>query len=114
MHELYLAESIINIIRDYAVRQNFKKVNSVMMSCGRLSCIEPKALQFAFSVQAKETLAEGAVLDFNILPAVLHCFSCAKDSEVQAHTGTCPACGGLEVMLTAGTEELHILELDVD
>jgi hydrogenase nickel incorporation protein HypA/HybF len=114
MHELYLAESIINILQDYAARNGFKKVNSVSLSYGRFSCIEAKTLQFAFDVQAKDTLAEGATLEFQILPAMIHCFSCEKESEVRAHTGDCPACGGNEVMLTAGTEELQILELDVD
>lgn len=114
MHELYLAESIITIVQDYAKRQDFKKVNSVMLSYGRFSCVEPKALRFAFTVQARNTPAEGAVLDFKILPAVIHCFSCEKDLEVKGHTGTCPSCGGCEVLLTAGTEELQILELDVD
>lgn len=114
MHELYLAESIITIVQDYAKRQDFKKVNSVTLSYGRLSCIEPQALQFAFDVQAHNTPAEGAALDFRMLPAVIHCFSCEKDSEVKGHTGICPSCGGAEVLLTAGTEELQILELDVD
>ena len=114
MHELYLAESIINIVKDYAVRDGFKKVNSVMLSYGRLSCIEPKSLQFGFDVQAKGTPAEGAVLDFQILPAMIHCFSCEKDLEIKNHTVVCPSCGGDEVVLTAGTEELQILELDVD
>ena len=114
MHELYLAESIINIVKDYAGRDGFKKVNSVSLSYGRLSCIESKTLQFAFDVQAKDTLAEGAALEFQILPAVIHCFSCEKDLEVKAHTGSCPSCGGNEVILSAGTEELQILELDVD
>lgn len=114
MHELYLAESIINIVGDYAMRDGFKRVNSISLSCGLFSCIESKTLQFAFDVQAKDTPAEGAALDFKILPAAIHCFSCEKDLEVSAHTGVCPACGGLEVVLTAGTEELQILELDVD
>jgi hydrogenase nickel incorporation protein HypA/HybF len=114
MHELYLAEAIINIVQDYAARDGFKKVNSVSLSYGRLSCIEPKALQFAFDVQAKDTPAEGAALEFQILPAMMHCFSCEKDLEVKALTGVCPSCGGNEVILTAGTEELQILELDVD
>ncbi len=114
MHELYLAESILNIVQDYATRDGFKKVNSVSLSYGRLSCIESKTLQFAFDVQAKGTQAEGATLEFQILPAMIHCFSCEKDLEVMAHTGSCPACGGNEVVLTAGTEELQILELDVD
>ncbi len=114
MHELYLAESIIDIVRDYASRDGFKRVNSISLSYGRLSCIESKTLQFAFDVQAKGTPAEGAGLDFRILPAVIHCFSCGMDLEVKSHTGSCPACGGQEVVLTAGTEELKILELDVD
>lgn len=114
MHELYLAESIINIVKDYAARDGFQKVNSVSLSYGRLSCIEPKSLQFGFDVQAQGTPAEGAALNFQILPAIVHCFSCEKDLEVKTLTGACPACGGNEVMLTAGTEELQILELDVD
>lgn len=114
MHELYLAESIINIIQDYARRDHFKKVNLVSLCYGRFSCIEPKALQFAFDVQARETVAAGAELKFKVMPAVIHCFSCQKDLEIKAHTGVCPGCGGENVMLTAGTEELQILELDVD
>lgn len=114
MHELYLAESIIYIIQDYVARGGFKKVKSALLSYGRLSCIEPQTLQFAFDVQAKNTLAEGAKLNFQVLPAVVHCFSCEKDLEVQAHTGICPVCGGNEVLLVAGTEELKLLELDVD
>jgi hydrogenase nickel incorporation protein HypA/HybF len=114
MHELYLAESIINIVKDCAAREGFKKVNSISLSYGRFSCIESKSLQFAFDVQSKNTPAQEAKLDFKILPAMIHCFSCEKDLEVKTHTGSCPVCGANEVMLVAGTEELQILELDVD
>jgi hydrogenase nickel incorporation protein HypA/HybF len=114
MHELYLAESILNIIQDYAEQQRFSKVNSILLSFGRLSCIESKSLQFAFEVQAKNTNAESASLVFQILPAVIHCFSCERDLEVETYSATCPQCGGEEVILTGGTEELRILEMDVD
>ncbi len=114
MHELYLAESIINIVNDYAARDGFKKVNYILLSYGRLSCIESQTLHFAFNVQSKNTPAEGATLNFKILPAIIHCFFCEKDLQVEAHTGICPSCGSTEVVLTAGTEELKILELDVD
>jgi hydrogenase nickel incorporation protein HypA/HybF len=114
MHELYLAESILNIVHDYAAKQHFSKVNSISLSFGRLSCIESKSLQFAFEVQAKDTLAEKASLEFKMLPAVIHCFSCEKDLEVETYSAICPNCGGKEVILTGGTEELRILEMDVD
>jgi len=108
MHELYLAQSILDIVQDYAAKQHFKKVNSISLSFGRMSCIEPKSLQ------SKDTLAEKALLEFKILPAVIHCFSCKKDLNVDTYSGICPACGGEEVILTGGTEELQILEMDVD
>ncbi len=114
MHELYLAQSILDIVQDYAAKQHFKKVNSISLSFGRMSCIEPKSLQFAFEVQAKNTIAENASLDFQILPAIIHCFSCEKDLEVETYSAICPKCGGEEVILTGGTEELRILEMDVD
>ena len=114
MHELYLAESILNIVQDYATKQHFSKVNSILLSFGRLSCIGSKSLQFAIEVQAKDTFAENASLDFKILPAVIHCFSCAKDLEVESYSAICPNCGGEEVILVGGTEELRILEMDVD
>lgn len=114
MHELYLAESVLNIAEEYAAKQQFKKVNSILLSFGCLSCIEPKSLQFAFEVQARETLAKDAALQFKILPPVVHCFSCGKDLEVSAFEGTCPECRGDEVLLVGGTEELQILEMDVD
>ena len=114
MHELYLAESILNIVQEYAAKQNFSKVNSISLSFGRLSCIESKSLQFAFEVHAKNTSSENASLDFQILPAVIHCFSCEKDLELETYSAICPECGGEEVILTGGTEELRILEIDVD
>jgi hydrogenase nickel incorporation protein HypA/HybF len=114
MHELYLAESILSIVQDYAARQNFAKVNSISLSFGRLSCIEPKSLEFAFSVQARDSVAQSAVLQFKILPAVVHCLSCEKDSEIDAFDAVCPRCRGAEVMLVGGTEELQLLEMDVD
>lgn len=114
MHELYLAESILNIVREHADQQQFKRVNSIVLSFGRLSCIEPQSLQFAFTVQAADTLARDAVLEFRILPQVIHCFSCDRDWEVKTYDGICPQCRGEDVMLVGGTEELQILEMDVD
>lgn len=114
MHELYLAESILNIVREYTERERFRKVNSILLSFGRLSCIEPKSLQFAFEIQAKDTPAQSAELKFKIIPPVIHCFSCDKDLEINSYEGLCPVCRSEEILLTGGTEELQILEMDVD
>jgi hydrogenase nickel incorporation protein HypA/HybF len=114
MHELYLAESMLNIVKEYAAEQHFKKINSISLSFGRLSCIEPKSLEFAFIIQARDSVAEGAALQFKILPAMVHCLSCEKDSEVDTYGTVCPRCRCEDLMLVGGTEDLQILEMDVD
>jgi hydrogenase nickel incorporation protein HypA/HybF len=114
MHELSLTQSILIIIDEYAEKHQFDKVNSIKLSFGRLSCVEPMALEFAFNLQSKGTIAEGARLEFDVLPVVIHCFSCEKDSVLDAYSAECPGCKSGEVMIVGGMEELKLLELDVD
>jgi hydrogenase nickel incorporation protein HypA/HybF len=114
MHELSLTQSILNIIEDYAQKHHFQKVNSVKLSFGQLSSIEPKSLEFAFEIQSKGTKAQGASLEFDILPVVIYCMSCEKEIKVDAYTAICPQCEKEDVVLAGGTQELKIVEIDVD
>lgn len=114
MHELSLTQSILDIIEDYARKYSFRKLNSLKLSFGRLSSIDPNSLEFAFEVISKGTVAEGAVLEFEIRPIVISCFSCAMDSEIEVFSSVCPLCHGKEVMIVGGNEELKLLEMEVD
>ena len=114
MHELSLTQSILDIVEEYSERHNFSRVHSLRLSFGRMSCIDTGALDFAFAVQSEGTKAEGATLKYDIRPVVIHCFTCGRDYEVDQHTAACPACGGAEVMVTGGTEELQLVDMDVD
>jgi hydrogenase nickel incorporation protein HypA/HybF len=112
MHELSLTQSLLNIVEDYAA--DYSKVKSLKLSFGRMSSIEPRALEFAFEVSSKGTKAEGACLELSILPVVIHCFICEKDLELDTYNVVCPCCGKEEVILVGGTEELKLLEMDVE
>ncbi|NPV05267.1 MAG: hydrogenase maturation nickel metallochaperone HypA [Syntrophaceae bacterium] len=114
MHELSLVESILQIVDEYAAREGFSRVTALRLSCGRLSCVVPQALRFAFDIQSKGTRAEGAALDLQVLPAAVHCLACAKDVEVDRFEAQCPECNGVDVFLVRGTEELKLIELDVE
>ena len=114
MHELSLTQSLLDIVEDYARREGFTRVRALKLSFGRLSCIDPDALTFSFSVQARGTKAEGAQLEFDILPAILYCLKCEREFSSGAFQPACPCCGGGDVLLTGGTEEIKLLEMDVD
>jgi hydrogenase nickel incorporation protein HypA/HybF len=114
MHEMSLTQSLLAIIEEHAVRYVFSRVNSIRLSFGRLACIEPKALAFAFEVLAQGTRAEGARIDFDIRPICIYCMNCGKDIELLSYEAQCPQCLGQEVMLVGGTEELKLVEMEVD
>lgn len=114
MHELSLISSLLDVVEEYAAKHGFTKVNTLRLSFGRLSCIEPSALEFAFAVQSRGTKADGATLECEILPVVISCLLCEKDYSLPSYPAVCPACGGMDVVLKGGREELKLIEMDVD
>ena len=114
MHELSLVQSLLEIVEEQGRKTPFETVNSLLLSFGRLSCIDPQALRFAFSVQSQGTRAEGAVLRFDIRPVTVYCLNCEKELSPPSFTGECPDCSGSEVLLTGGTEEMKLIEMEVN
>ncbi|MCK5681532.1 hydrogenase maturation nickel metallochaperone HypA [bacterium] len=115
MHEISLIQSLLTIIDDHAREHGFKKVNQVSLSCGRLSTVEPLALDFAFKILTETGICAGAELKLDILPLKIHCFSC--DREFESKNGdptTCPNCNQDQVTVTGGWDELQLIEMDVD
>ena len=115
MHELSLAQSLLEIALDYADRNDAIRIERLVLSFGRMSCIEPSALETAFAVMAHGTRAEGAQLRFEIIPVVVSCLSCEREYAVD-YQGilSCPSCGDLSVLLTGGTEDLTLIEMEVE
>ena len=114
MHELSLVNSLLDIVDDYARREAFSRVTSLHLSMGRLSCVDRQSLRFAFEVQAQGTKAEGARLDLDVLPAVIYCFACGSETQQDRFDALCPKCASNQVSLTGGTEELQLIDMDVE
>ncbi len=63
MHELSLAQSVVEIVEEAARREGAARVASVRLELGELSHVEPESLAFAFEVAAREGSARGARLE---------------------------------------------------
>lgn len=113
MHEMSLAEGVVQIIEDAAREQGFSTVRSVLLEIGRLSSAEPEAMRFCFEAVARGTLAEGALLEIIDVPGEGQCLSCGKTVALLAVYDPCPLCGEYPVQPTAGTE-MRVKELEVD
>jgi hydrogenase nickel incorporation protein HypA/HybF len=104
MHEMSLAEGILQIIEDTAAKQGFKRVTEVRLEIGALSGVEPDALTFCLEVVLRGGIANGARVELERLPGQGFCMACGEAVEIAALYDACPKCGGYQVQATGGTE----------
>jgi hydrogenase nickel incorporation protein HypA/HybF len=70
MHEMSLAESILQIVEETAARQDFRRVTEVRLEIGALSGVEVDALSFCLDVVLKGSVADGARIELERVPAI--------------------------------------------
>ena len=112
MHEIALCNSMIDIIRDQQRQRGFDRVRRVIVEVGALGHVDPHALEFAFDVEAKDSPAEGAMLDIVEIAGRAWCMDCSKAVTVERRGDACPGCGGYGMIVEQG-EELRLKELEV-
>lgn len=113
MHEMSLAESVLQIIEDTARKQGFTRVKTVWLEIGELACVEKESLRFGFDVVTRDSIAEQARLEIIEMAGQGRCEKCARDFPLAALYESCPECGSYEVKVTGG-DAMRIKELEVE
>jgi len=113
MHEMSLAEGILDLIEDAARREGFGKVRTVFLEIGRLSSVEPEAMAFCFDAVVRGSRADGARLEIIAVPGAGLCLDCGRETMLEAVYDPCEHCGAAPVKVTGGTE-MRVRELDVE
>ncbi|MFZ1385960.1 MAG: hydrogenase maturation nickel metallochaperone HypA [Thiolinea sp.] len=113
MHEMSLAEGIIQVLETEAAKQGFTQVKTIWLEIGALAGVEVSALEFAFEVVQRGTLAEHAQLVIINLPAHAWCMPCAQGVEIRQRFEACPLCGSYQLQVSVG-DEMRIKELEVE
>ncbi|WP_207062102.1 hydrogenase maturation nickel metallochaperone HypA [Motiliproteus sp. SC1-56] len=113
MHEMSLAEGVIQVLEESAVAQGFSRVKKVWLEIGRLSHVEAEAMRFCFEAVCKGSIAQDAELEIIEIPGTGWCHECGKQFEYQARYDPCPHCNGYQVQMVAG-DEMRVKELEVE
>ena len=104
MHELSVTQGLLEIVLDEASKHSISKVRLVKLRIGELSGIEPSSLTFCFELLTKDTLAEGADLEIEVVPIKRKCPNCLKVFETDHFSFVCPACSSVNTELITGRE----------
>lgn len=113
MHELPVAESLLEIATRHARSAGASKVVTLNIVIGQLSSIIDDSVQFYWDIIAENSPAEGARLIFRRIPTELLCLDCncqyiPGDGEL-----TCPKCSGSNVKIVAG-KEFYLESIEVE
>ncbi|MCP1198364.1 hydrogenase maturation nickel metallochaperone HypA [Notoacmeibacter sp. MSK16QG-6] len=112
MHEMSLCEGMRSIIEDQARAHEVRAIRAVRVEIGKFAGVEKSALNFAFDVVMKGSVAEGAELVMIDLPGRAMCYDCMREVEIEDRLSPCPDCGGGKLMPSGG-DEMRIKDLEV-
>jgi len=113
MHEMSIAQSLVDIIQEEMANNNASVLKSVKLNIGKLSAIVPEALSFCFEIIVSGTTMEGAQLIMEMIPLRGICLDCEQDFEIEDYAFTCPHCESPNIRTVSG-QELSIVEMEVE
>ncbi len=114
MHELSIAQSIVEVVEVKAAENQASQVNTVRLLIGEGSGIAVESLAFCFEMVASlEPLLAGAKLLIERAPHRARCRACANEFTISDFVARCPACQEWDSEVISGTE-LQILEMEFE
>lgn len=113
MHELSITQSILDIVLSQAGAAKANRVNKINLVIGELSGVVSDCVQFYFDFLKKGSIAEGAILSWEIVPAQLKCRNCLSIFNPDGSLWSCPNCHSQQVEIVAG-REFYMESLEVE
>jgi hydrogenase nickel incorporation protein HypA/HybF len=104
MHEASITESMLSLALEKAKEAEATKIASINLIVGELSGVVPDCVQFYFDVMSKDTIADGAKLNFETKPTQIRCRKCDTVFTPADHKWICPQCNETSVEIASGRE----------
>ena len=112
MHEMSLAEGILQLVEETARRERATQVKTIVVEIGQLSCVAPEALKFCFDSVSRGSMAEGAKLEIIDIAGSAYCSHCAAHVPMFERYDACPNCGKHPLQAINGTE-MRVREIEI-
>lgn len=113
MHELSIAQNIVDTIKSYVNEDDLLNVNNVRIKLGEMSGVIADSLEFSFQAITDRTPLSNARLLIEHIPFVLRCNSCNKETTNEFGMRMCSACFSLDTEIISGLE-LQVVDLELE
>jgi hydrogenase nickel incorporation protein HypA/HybF len=112
MHELGIAQNILEIVQQSVPKDQAKSVRDIRIRIGQLSGIVPDSLDFCFNAIINNTDMQQARLSIELISTLSQCKKCAHRFEIKDWIFSCPACQSVNIELVSG-KELEIVDIQL-
>ncbi len=112
MHEMSIAQNIIDIVDEYMQKDPAGKLTQVGVEIGELIAVVPGSLSFCYEALVENTAYHGSELKILIRPVTGICEDCGKSLTIKNFAFNCPACQSQKIQVTGG-QEFNITHLEV-
>jgi len=112
MHEMALAESMLQIVESTARKNGAQRVLAVRLEIGALASVETEALRFCFDAVTRGSLADQARLEIEVTPGAAWCMACSDTVSIAARGAPCPRCGGYQLAVSQG-EAMRVKDIEI-
>jgi hydrogenase nickel incorporation protein HypA/HybF len=113
MHEMSIANSLLDSVRTEALRFPDKHIAKVGVRIGALAGVDPEALRFCFEVFVKDSDMEPLELDIDYRARRHECLVCGESFDAAYEDTPCPRCGAADSIFISG-DELELAYLEVE
>lgn len=104
MHELSLAQNIMEIVTESVEKSEATRVVEIELEIGTQSGVILEALQFAMDSLLENSIAEGAKIIYYKVDAIARCHQCNTTWKSETMFEPCPQCGSFESEIIQGKE----------
>jgi len=113
MHELSLAQEIVDLVGRHVAAEQLASVRAVKVRLGRFSGVVADSLDFCFGAIVNGGPLEAARLEIETVSARAACAVCHRTAEVEGPTLACPSCGAADLRLVSGSE-IDVVEVRLE
>lgn len=104
MHELSIAQNIIQIVNSSVERDKLDLVDKIYLKLGLLSNVLADSLHFSFNSIVENTPLQNSRLDIEALPIKIKCGDCNEINTTNDFIFTCPICSSSSISVISGDE----------
>lgn len=113
MHEMGIAASVLDAVREEATRRPGSHPTRVGLRIGEWAGVDTESLRFCFEAMITRTDLDGLALDIDYRERRNRCLACGAEFRVTGFDIQCPSCHSEVTEPSSGSElEIAFVELE--